>query len=229
MRTTLNAIQSQIAALVDQDENPANISATDYSLRLSYINRSLMEWSDYAVEYGHRSVFKEYNVLVSTSTGNASIALPQDFRKPASFPEITYDGATTNQFPYVTPEDDGQYAPTDKRVWFLGNPNSGYILRIFSTALVSGASVKVPYYLSAQSLASPADIAEIPNPEYLVQRSVALLWEAREDNRFPVAQTKADRTLANLLEFEAIPHKGEDNRVKTTEETRYGGFSWGED
>lgn len=229
MRTTLDAIQSDIAAIIDQDENTANISSTDYSLRLNYINRALREWGDLAVQYGHRSVFKEYNMIISTSTGNASVALPQDFRKPASFANITYDGVSTYQFPFVDPEDDKQYDATDKRVWLLGNPNTGYVLRVHGPTLASGASVNVPYYLSPQSLASPANIAEIPNPEYLVQRSIALLWEAREDSRFPIANGEAGRILANILEFESIPHKGDANyRVKTIEETRYGEFNWGE-
>jgi len=229
MRTTLDAIQSNIAALIDQDENTANLSSTDYSLRLNYINRALMEWGDIAAEYGHRSVFKEYNMLVSTSTGNASIALPQDFRRQAANPNITYNGVTTKQFTYVEPEEDKQFDATEERVWLMGNPNSGYVLRVFGTTLSSGASVNVPYYASPQSLASPANIAEIPNPEYLTQKAVSYLWEAREDSRFPLAKAEAGRILANMLEFESIHTQGDSNyRVKTTDETRHQ-FSWGED
>ena len=197
MATTLDNIQSKLAALADQDEVTSNISSTDYSLRLNYINQAVREWQE-ANDW--QVLYKEYNVLVSTSTGNASIVLPVDFRKLASYPLITHDGATTDQFPETRGQEAGQYISTDKRVEILGNPYDNYILRVYGVTLVSGASVKVPYCKSAASLASPANICEIPNPEFLVKRSLAYLWEAREDGRFPGMKAEADRILANLID-----------------------------
>lgn len=226
MATTVDTIQSRIAGLVDQDESTSNISATDYSLRLSYINQALREWQE-ATDW--QVLYKEYNVLVSTSTGNASIVLPADFRKLASYPLITYDGATTDQFPETRGQEAGQYISTDKRVEILGNPYDNYILRVYGASLVSGASVKVPYYKSAISLISPANVAEIPNPEYLVKRTVAYLWEAREDGRFPGMKAEADRILANMIDRENVFSEASTfNRVKTSEEVRHSDFRWGE-
>ena len=224
---TVDGIMSGVAAVVDQDENTANLSTTDYSLRLKYINMAVREWAEV---YDWQALFKEYNMLVSTSTGNASVVLPADFRKLASFPQITWDGSTTNQFPEILPQQDGQFNDTDKRVWILGNPASNYVLRIFGATLVSGASVKIPYYSSPVSLVSPANITEVPNPDYLVQRVIAVTWEAREDPRFPQAKADADRILRNMLEYEnTFNYASNYDRVKTVEETKHSDFRPGRD
>ena len=216
---SVDELQSEIASVIDQDESTSNIDPTDYSLRLRYINRALKEWAEIN---DWQVLYNEYNMLVSTSTGNASIALPSNFRKLASFPQITHDGTTTDQFPEVLPQEDKQYSDTDKRVWIMGNPRTGYILRVHGVTLVSGASVKVPYYASPQSLVSPADIADIPNPEYLVQRTIALLWEADEDARYPQAKADAENILRNMIEYENVFNRASQyDSVKTVEQTKY--------
>ena len=218
-RISLDELQARIASVTDRDENTSNIIATDYSLRLKYLNMALHEWqeiNDWQTLYG------EYNMLVSTSTGNASIVLPSDFRKLASYPMITYDGATTDKFPETRPQEAARYGSSDKRVEMLGNPQDGYVMRVYGTALVSGASVKVPYYMSAQSLASPANIAEIPNPEYLVKRSIAYIWEADEDPRYPQMKAEAERILQNMINYENVFSEASSfGQVRTVDETKY--------
>lgn len=226
-RISVDETQSRVAAIADQDENTANLSATDYSLRLKYINMALREWAE---TWNWQTLFNEYNMLVSTSTGNASIVLPREFRKLAGYPKITYDGSDTKEFPDVLPQEDGQYEDTDDRIWILGNPNTGYVMRVFGVTLVSGASVKVPYFASPGSLASPANIAEIPNTDYLVQRTLAYVWEAREDARFPQAKAEAERILRNMIEVEETYNVASvHGRVRTYEETRFNDFRWGRD
>jgi len=223
---TVDNVQSRIAALIDQDENTSNVSSTDYSLRLNYINQANREWEE-ATDW--QVLYKEYNMNISTSTGNASVVLPADFRRLASYPLITHDGATTDQFPESKGQEAGLYNSTDKRVEVLGNSYDKYTLRVFGVDMVSGASVKVPYFKSAISLVSPANVSEIPNPEFLVKRTVAYLWEAREDGRFPQMKGEADRILANMIDRENVfSVASTDSRVKTSDEIRHGDFRWGE-
>ena len=226
-RVSTDEVQSRIASIVDQDQNTANISSGDYALRLKYMNMALSEWQE---SYDWQTLYTEFNSLVSTSTGNASIALPTDFRKLASFPMITWDGTTTDSFPETRPQEAGRYNATDKRIEILGNPQDAYTMRVYGVTLVSGASVKVPYYMSAQSLVSPANIAEIPNPEYLVKRSIAYLWEAREDSRFVVMKQEAERILAQMIDYENVFSEASTNdRIKSVDEMRFGDFRWGRD
>ena len=225
-RISVDELQARIAAVTDRDENTSNIIATDYSLRLKYINMALHEWQEIN---DWQTLYAEYNVLVSTSTGNASIVLPEDFRKLASYPMITSDGATTYKFTETRPQEGAQYGTSDKRVEILGNPQDRYILRVYGTTLVSGASVKVPYYMSAQSLASPANIAEIPNPEYLVKRSIAYIWETSEDPRFPQAKAEAEKILQNMINYENVFSEASSfGSVKTVDESKYN-FRFGRD
>lgn len=198
---TLDDIQSSIAALVDQDDDTSSISTDDYGLRTNYINRALREWS----EIGQwQTLYKQFHSNISTSAGNASVVLPSDFRKLASYPHIVNPDTANEEFPEVLPQED-QMADNDHRVWIMGN-SQGYVMRIHGTTLASGASIMVPYYAGVASLASPANVAEIPNPEYLVQRAIAYIWEGREDPRFPQAKAEADRILANMLERENTPN-----------------------
>lgn len=223
-KLTVDEIQGRIAGIVDQDEQTSNISTNDYSLRLKYMNMAQSEWAEL---YDWQALYKEYHLQIPSATGNASIVLPGDFRKLASYPVIVADGQAV-EFPEVRPQEDGRYLDTDKRVLVLGNPYDGYTLRVKGTELASGASVKVPYYASAGSLVSPLDSSMIPNADYLVARTVAYLWEAREDPRFPQMKAEAERILANLLERENVPSEAADGRVKTIDEARYG-FRMGRD
>lgn len=226
-RISVDEIQSRIASIVDQDEVTTNVSSTDYSLRLKYMNMALLEWSEIA---DWQCLYNEYNTQTSTSSGNLSIALPSDFRKLASFPAITYDGSNTATFADSRPQERGQYNSTDKRVEMWGNPQDVYTMVVKGTNLVSGASIKVPYYMSVQSLASPANIPEIPNPEYLVRRTIAHIWEAADDPKFPQARAEAERILQNLLDQEFTPNEAStSDRVKTYEETRFSDFRIGRD
>lgn len=158
---------------------------------------------------------------ISTSTGNASVVLPDDFRKLASYPKMSLD-LNPQLLPEVLPQEDGQYGDSDKRVQVLGSPSGGYILRILGASLASGATLIVPYYKSPASLVSPANIADIPNAEYLVQRTIAYVWEAKGDDRFQLAKTEAEKILKNMLEFENnYGNAAAYDRVRTVEETRF--------
>lgn len=216
----LNDIQSEISSVIDSNVTVANISAADFSLRTLYINKALGEYEN---AYDWQHLYSEYNVLVSTASNNASIALPTDFRKPASKPWIA-----GSQYPIVRPQENGQYTDSDNRVSFFGNPRVNYTLRVFGDALSSGVSVTVPYYRSAGSLATTTDVAPIPDVAFLVQRAIAYWYEGHEDARFPSAKLDAERILASLIDYENVfPEGSTDDHVKTNEEKI--GFRIGED
>ena len=225
---TVDDIQSRIAGTVDLDSATANISTDDYALRLSYINRRERTWA----EIGKwQCLVKEYNTLTSTTSGNCSISLPSDFRSLSVFPEITYDGANTKKFTEIRPQEETLFNPgSDQYIKIMGNAFYGYIMVVNSAnsdrQLPSGASIKVLYFSTPASLASPADVVTCPNPEYLVQGVIADIWEAQEDARFQSAKAEANITLSNMLEFEFTPSEAAYNRGVKTLESRYG-FKWG--
>jgi hypothetical protein len=217
---SVDQIQSEIASIIDGDPDTASISSSDYSLRLTYMNMALSEWES---AYDWQTLYKEYNSLF---TGNASVILPQDFRKLASFPKIANSGSS-DLYPETRPQEAGRYQDTQNRVEILGNPYSGYVLRLYGATLASGASIKIPYYASAGSLATATDIPTIPDTTYLTRRTLAYVYEASEDPRFPQAKLDAERILGSLIDYENVFSEASDSdHVKSVDERS--GFRFGE-
>ena len=224
LNVTLDDVQGRVAAVADQDEATSNISTADYSLRRMYINMSQREWAE---TYDWKSLYRENNSRISTSTGNTSVALPADFRKPAGFPKITYDGTTTEDFAEIRPQEKQMYASSARYVYFLGDQNTGFTMIVNAGTLASGASVFLPYIASPASLVSPANVAMCPNPEYLVQRTLAYIWESRSDARFVQAKAESQRILENLLGYEQTYGEGHVDKIETAERKHFSGFRWG--
>lgn len=224
MAVTVDDIQSRVAGMLDLDPDTSNISTSDYAIRLNYINRRERMWSEHGQWH---ALTKEYNVLASTSTGNASIALPSDFRNLVGFPKITYDGVNTEAFAQISLQEREQFDDAVSRyVIITGNPNTGYNMFVnpatTSRNLTSGASIKIVYHATPTSMASPADVVTCPNPEYLVQGVISDFWESRGDPRFQNARLEANLILQNMIEFENTPSEASYNdRVRTVEQTRH--------
>lgn len=218
MNLSVNELENRLASLVDQSSTAPTNTSDDWNLRLKFLNMSQSEWAEL---YDWQALYKEYNTLTSTNTGNCSVTLPSDFRKFGSFPKLAGD-----DYNEVRPQEKSKYLSSDKFVSLLGNPADGYTMVIHpgttDAQVASGASVFVSYYASAASLVSPANISMCPNPDYLVTRAKAYLWESREDGRFPQAKQEAEKILQRMLEFENVHSEAStDDRVKTYEESRY--------
>ena len=199
MSWTLQDLQNAIASEVDQSATAPTAGSTDWLIRNNFINRSLIDWSE---SYEWEAMKKVHNGVISTSTGNASYALPSDFKKIDGFPQITADGITTYSYPVNDPTNNTRYSGTDRLVNILGNNTDGKVMYILGGALSSGASVQFTYYASPQSLASATNIVPMKDPTYLVQRSLYYILKSREDGRFPEAKTESDRILMRMIEEE---------------------------
>ena len=196
MSWTVQDIQNQIAYEVDQDDSSPTAGGTDWTIRLGLINRSLFDWAE---SYDWSSLKKVHNGLVSTSTANASYALPSDFKKLDGFPRIVSDGVTAYDFPAVDPSRNGQYVDSDKFVNIFPN---GRVMYIHAGTLASGASVQFTYYSSPASLATSNTEIICPDPTFIVQRSLYYLYKGREDGRFPEAKVESEKILARMIENE---------------------------
>jgi hypothetical protein len=191
-------IQQHIAYEIDQSDTPPTEDSSDWAIRLGAINRSMIDWAN---TNDWNSLKVVHNGRVSVA-GGASYVLPTDFSKIEGLPRIVSDGVTAFDFPVVNPSNNNLYTDSDKFVNILGNNRDGNILFIHSLTLASGASVQFTYWKSPQSLASSSQIAEIPDPTYLVQRSLYYLYKGAEDGRFPEAKVESDKILARMIENE---------------------------
>lgn len=196
---TLQDLQEQIASEMDQSDSAPTAGDTDWNIRRTALNRALIDWEN---SNDWDSLKVVYNSKV-TAAGFATLGLPSDFKKLDGFPGIVWDGATFNEFQVVDPSTNRLYTDSDKYVNIFDNAKDGKRMYIHAPTLSSGASVQFTYYKSPQSLASATDIVEVPDPTYLVQRALYLIYKGREDGRFPEAKVEADRILARMIENEA--------------------------
>lgn len=196
---TLNDIVSQVIHKVSQTTTVDDTSE-EYGLITSFTNQSQQEaWDAYDWPFK----YAEYNTRTSTSTGNCSIALPANFGKLAGYPNICDDGTVTSQFLEIEPYDREQY-DTSKRYAYVLNDSGVNTLIVHPVTtngqLASGASIYIPYYKSLSSLVSPANSTQFPHTDYLVKRTIAHIWEAREDGRYPTMKADADNMLGRIIE-----------------------------
>lgn len=199
MAWTLQDIQNQIANELDQSSTAPTVSGTDWNIRVNSINRALIDWTE---SYDWKALLKVHGGVISTATGNASYALPSDFKKLDGYPRITFDGTNTDEFSVWNPSKNSQLLDSDRYVNILGNDRDGKVMYIHAPTLSSGASVTFTYYSLPATLATTTHVVPVPDPSYLVQRSLYYLYKAREDGRFPEAKVEADKILARMIENE---------------------------
>lgn len=217
MSWTLQTIQDYIASEVDQSSSAPTAGGEDWDVRLNIINRSLRDWAE---TYDWKTLLKIHNGLV-TAAGFATYSLPSDFKKIDGYPQITWDGRTTDNFPLIDPSTTTLYNDSDKYAYVTGAGQKA--LYIHANTLSSGASVAFTYFSVPSSLASPTDVVVCDDPNYIVQRSLYHIYKAKEDGRFPEAKAEADRIMARMIENEsALGLAHTDRRVSRWEDTHYG-------
>lgn len=217
MGWSLSEMQAQMAAVIDISGTAPTEGDSDWSLRLRALNRAQVDLQE---AYDWRWALKTINTLTSQATGNVTVTLPSDFRKLATSPNITWDGATSDRFPEINLVDVNKYVSSDKFVYVLGNPRDNYSFIVHASDLASGASINYSYYSTLPSLVSGSDQTMAPDPTYLVQKATAYVLSASGDNRFPVFDAKADDILARLIEKENVRGDNFDDRIKTKLESR---------
>jgi len=223
MSKNLNDVLTEVSAVVSQTTTVTNTS-DEYSLWKSYVNMAQTEWAE---SYEWSQLFIEYNTKTSYPS-QATITLPTNFRKLSGYPKISIDGLTTKEYAEIDSQKKTQYEDSDEYCYVLNTTGQSYLIVNPYDELVSGASIFVSYWRSPASLVSPADVVDCPNPEYLVKRTIAYVWEAREDERYLQAQAEASRILGNLIEMEQSKGYAYDSKIQTVEENKYG-FRLGRD
>lgn len=198
MSWTVQDVQNQIAGEIDQSDTAPSQGDTDWNLRLNAMNRSIIDWAN-SNDWDSLKVVHNGKVSVG---GGASYVLPTNFVKMDSFPRIVWDGSSLDEFPVVDPSTNTHYTDSDHFVNLFINDRDTKVMYIHSNTLSSGASVQFTYYKSPQSLASAGDVIDVPDPTYVVQRTLYYIYKGREDGRFPEAKVEADRILARMLENE---------------------------
>ncbi len=194
---TIDEIQARVGTLIDQvGEAPTN-TTSEYAWRLKFINRAYQEW---AMAYDWEALRKELWVSI-TGTSQATVTLPADFNKMAMHPILYGSIENGESWPEIRPEDRTQYTTSDKYFYLLGSRESKSMIWNPGT-LASGASLVIAYFSYPTSLASPSNVPLIPEPEFLVERTIAYILETRGDPRYQQSESKAREFLLQMIDNE---------------------------
>jgi hypothetical protein len=225
MSYSVNDAQIAIANEVDQSATAPTVGGTDWTIRLSLMNRSLIDWRD---SNDWESLKKVHNGRVSVA-GGASYVLPTDFNKLDGFPLIVWDGTSVSQFPVIDPSKNSQHYDDDRFVNVFTNDRDTKVMYIHSGTLSSGASVQFTYWKSPMTLSSASDIIEVPDPTFIVQRALYYLYKGREDGRFPEAKVESEKIMARMIENESSRGIAYEDRSILTGNQSYNSFRIGRD
>ena len=186
-----------IAVSVNQDTTMPTAGGDEFNLWLRFINRSVNEWAE---AHDWEELRKEFRPTISGLT-NVTIALPTDFRQLAAAP--VYYGTNVaggEEWPEILPEQQFLKATTDHWAQIRGDINSGYNLLWNPGTIASGATVSIQYFSIPTALASPAQIPIVPDSQFLVDRTIAYIWEVRSDPRFQQQESKSRQKLLLMVE-----------------------------
>ena len=223
MAETLQTLQEKIASLVDQSVTPPTAGGSEWNVRKTFINRAIQEWGDAYDWEALRAVWW----FSASGISGASVALPTTFRKMAAKPLVyQFAGETATsedgeEWDEIMPGEVGEYTNSHKHYYILGDSGNGFNMIWNPGTLSSGASIMFQYYKKPTELSAAVDVSECLNPEFLIDRAIALIFEARSDARFQEMETKAREKLLQMVDDENTKSRAYDNRVKTPEERIY--------
>ena len=206
---TLETILQRIGAYVDQDSTTP--TGTDLTVRMSYVNQAYDEWAN---SYEWRSLKRSYGLMASEAL--STISLPSDFSRLES-PLMNWgdDGRIIpEEYELVEMADRRSYTTSDKYCYIEGNAASGYFMRL-TKPIEAGSSVIFDYTIKPVELGSVGQTPLIDDPQFLVQRGIAYVLEARGDSRFPQAKADAEKLLGRMVENENAKYSGaKENTVR---------------
>lgn len=198
MRLSVSDIMTRVASTVNQEADSPESTSTEFALWLTFLNRSQDEWSESSDWEVTRKFFKPSVVGVSV----ASVALPLDFKNLAG-PARLHFGSTTivEEVPFINDEQKSFFSSTDKLVTIVGDTASGRSLVFSPGTLASGASVQITYFSMPTALSTASQFPTVPDPSFLIDRTIAYILEARSDPRFQLMESKARERLLNMAQM----------------------------
>ncbi len=207
---TLEQILQRVGGYVDQDTTTP--TGTDLTSRTNYVNRAYNEW---ASSYDWEQL-TEVTSLATAGVSNVSFGLPSNYRKPMS--AVNYYSAAVPEQYTIIPRNErfdvnrwSNYND-NKVAWVDGDPANGFSITTYK-GFVSGASLVMDIQVYPTSLISLTDQPVIDDPEYLVDRAIAYVLEARSDSRFPTMLANANQKLQTMLERQNAGNKGKKNTI----------------
>ena len=204
---TLSDILVDVNATLDLEA--ASPTGDELTTRANYANQAV--W-DAAATYQLSELKLEYLVGISN---NLTVSLPTNFRELQEDPQSWSGGAWT-VYPVIEAEEKYDKASGDYYSYVMGNPAAGYNLILNSPT--ANATLSVIYQRFPSGLLTLTDVCELSDPQVVTRRVESYVLYSRADERFPLAEQKAEKQLANMVgrEMKSSTGQGRDTSMKFT-------------
>lgn len=188
MARTLSQILIDANSVLDLEA--AVPTGDELSTRTNYADQAVWD----ASATGQLSEFKrEYLTTASTL---ATISLPSNFREIQENPRIYLSGGW-EEWPVIEVEQKYEKSSSERYCYVMGNPSEGYNL-VFNNIEPSD-QLSIIYQRYPSGLLTLSDKCELSDPQFVVRKIESYVLYSRSDDRFPIAEQKAEQQLANMV------------------------------
>ena len=205
MSKTLSSILLDVNATLDLEAEAP--TGDELTTRANYANQAIWD----ASAAGQLSEFKnEYLVGISN---NATVPLPSNFRETMENPQL-FSNNEWITFTVVEVEEKYGLGTTEYYSYVLGNPSGGYNLILNNP--IADATLSVIYQRFPSGLLTLTDVCELSDPQFVTRKIESYVLYSRNDERFPIADQRAEQQLANMMgrEMKASSGQSGDTRMK---------------
>ena len=200
---TLSEILIDVNATLDLEA--ASPTGDELTTRANYANQAVWD----ATATAQLSELKlEYLVGISS---NLTVALPSNFRELQENPQL-WSGGVWNEYPAVEAEEKYEKSSGDYYSYILGNPASGYNLILNSS--LTNSTLSVIYQRYPSGLLTLTDTCELSDPQVVSRKIESYVLYSRADERFPLAEQKAEKQLLNMIGREMKTSSGQGKSTK---------------
>lgn len=198
---TLNQILLDASAVLDLSSSLP--SGDELTLRQNYANQAL---EDAAATGQFHEFTTEYNLY---TTGGTQVPI-SGFRELIRNPRAL---ATNGWVEFEEIQQEDKYDASGNFFYITGNPQSGYVAN-FSTNLEANMTLSVIYQRYPSGMPTLTSICELSDPTYITRKIESYVLYSRGDDRFQVAEARANNVLLNMT---GRKMKGAGGQYRTTQ------------
>ena len=100
----------------------------------------------------------------------------------------------------IIDEDEDLYESTSLYARLTGDNATGKTLVFNPPTMASGASLYIQYFASPSTLSHASQYIIMDDSQFIVDRTIAYIFESRSDPRFQIEETKARERLLSMVE-----------------------------
>lgn len=203
MARTLSQILIDVNSTLDLEASAP--TGDELSTRSNYANQAVWD----ASATGQLSEFKmEYLVGISS---NVTVPLPSNFREMQESPRL-YSSTAWTAYPVIEAEEKYDMSTGDYYSYVLGDPASGYNLILNSP--IANATLSVIYQRYPSGFETLTDQCELSDPQVVARKIESYVLYSRNDERFLIADQRAEQQLANMMGREMKASDGQTRKTK---------------